>query len=145
MRPSASADTHCTVIGMSACLQLGEPGCARVRRWCLQCVSRACPGRVGGGVRGLPAAADGRRAPTAPGASALGGEWTGSRPPRPRYTRATRDWVPCWRDCHLCFACMTSLSHHRAVGGLPREIDRPDRGLLGTGPSRLRRPHSAGT
>jgi hypothetical protein len=31
------------------------------------------------------------------------------------------------------------------VGDLLREIDRPDRDLLGTGPSRLRRPHSAGT
>ena len=28
---------------MSACLQLREPGIARVRRWCLQRVSRACP------------------------------------------------------------------------------------------------------
>ena len=26
----------------------------------------------------------------------------------------TRDWVLCWRDRHLCFACMTSLSHQRA-------------------------------
>ena len=27
---------------------------------------------------------------------------------------ATRDWVPYWRDRYLCFACMTSLSLHRA-------------------------------
>ena len=36
-----------------------------------------------------------------------------------------------WRDRHLCFACMTSLSHHRA-SVWTREIDRPDRDLLGT-------------
>jgi len=34
------------LISMSACLQLRGHGIARVRRWCLQSVSRACPGRV---------------------------------------------------------------------------------------------------
>src|SRR4249919_3024533 len=32
---------------MSACLQLRDPGIARVRRWCPQRVSRACRGWVG--------------------------------------------------------------------------------------------------
>jgi hypothetical protein len=57
---------------------------------------------------------------------------------------ATRDWVLYWRDRHLCFACMTSLSHHRA-SVWTRETGRPDRDLPGIGASRLRRPHGAGT
>jgi len=35
-------------------------------------------------------------------------------PPGSATPGGTRDWVLCWRDRHLCFACMTSLSHHRA-------------------------------
>jgi len=96
---------------MSACLQLREPGIARVRRWCLQRVSRACPV---GGVRRLPAAAGGRRVPAAPGAGALAASGRGSRSPGSATPGGTRDWVLCWRDRHLCVACMTSLSHHRA-------------------------------
>ena len=37
-----------------------------------------------------------------------------------------------WRDRHLCSAYMTSLTHHRS-SVWTREIDRPDRDLLGTG------------
>ena len=137
VRPSA-------IRHMSACLQLREPGIARVRRWCLQRVSRACPrpGRVECDVCPRQLTAVECRPPLA----LVRWQRVDAVPGRPGSATpgATRDWVLYWRDRHLCFACMTSLSHHRA-SVWTREIDRPDRDLLGIGPSRLRRPHRAGT
>ena len=65
-------------------------------------------------------------------------------PPGSATPGGTRDWVLCWRDRHLRFA-YDQQEPSPGAGGLLREIDRPDRGLPGTGPSRLRRPHRAGT
>ena len=50
----------------------------------------------------------------AAGASALAASRRGFQPPWLRHTSGARDRALCWRDRHLCFASMTSLSHLRA-------------------------------
>ena len=124
---------------MSAYLQL-RPRIAHVRRWCLQRVSRACPGKGRGGVRRLSAAAEGRRVPAAPGASVRAASRRGSRPPWLRYTRGNQGRVPCWRDRLPVLRLYDQLEPSPGVGDPLREIDRPDRDLRGIGSSRLRRP-----
>jgi len=92
---------------MSACLQLREPSIARVRRWCLQRVPRACPGLGRGGVRRLPATADGRRVPAVP-LALVRCQRVDAVPGRPGSATpgATRDWALYWRNRHLCFGAL---------------------------------------
>ena len=99
---------------MSAYLQLREPGIARVRRWCLQRVPGHARGRVGVECDVCPrqlAVVECR-----PPLALVRWQRVDAVPDHPGSATpgATRDWVLCWRDRHLCFACMTSLSHHRA-------------------------------
>jgi hypothetical protein len=53
---------------------------------------------------------------------------------------ATRDWVPYLARPSPALRLYGQLEPSPGVGDLPREIDRPHRDSLGTGPCRLRRP-----
>ena len=129
-------------IRMSACLQLREPGIARVRRWCLQPRFPGIPSRVE-----FDAARGSWRPPGAgrPGAGALAASGRGSRAPWLRYTRGHQGLGAVLARPSPALRLYDQLEPSPGAGGLLREIDRPDRGLPGTGPSRLRRPHRAGT
>ena len=83
--------------------------------------------------------------PAAPGASALAASGRGSRPPWLRYTRGHQGLGAVLARPSPVLRLYDQLEPSAGVGDLLREIDRPDRDVLGTGPSRLRRPHRAGS
>jgi len=130
---------------MSACLQLREPGIAASAAGACSAFPGHARGLGRGGARRLPAAPGGGRVRAASGASGLAASGRGSRPL----------WLACTRGHQGLGAVLArpspvlrlydQLEPPPGVGGLLRGIDRPDRDLLGIGPSRLRRPHSAGT
>jgi len=77
--------------------------------------------------------------------SALAASGRGSRPPWLRYTRGHQGLGAVLARPLPVLRLYDQLEPSPGVGDLPREIDRPDRVLLGIGPSRLRRLHNAGT
>jgi hypothetical protein len=104
-RTHSTRATSCRSSHRHECVSAAaRTGIARVRGWCLQRVSRACPRPGRGGVRRLPAAADGRRVPAAPGASALAASGPGSRPPWLRYSFLSHHRAPA-----TCCARLTGL------------------------------------